>query len=76
MVQVRDHAESGTASAAASSCWFEGSPKFDHFLPVALLILVEFDPGVAVVAWHLRLIFDLGADNSLVVVGGGVQEVS
>jgi hypothetical protein len=76
MVQVRDHAESDTASAAAKKLLVEGSPKLDHFLPVALLIPVEFDPGVAVVAWHLRLILELGADNSLVVVGSGVQEVS
>jgi hypothetical protein len=50
----------------------QGSPEFDHSLPVPLLISMEFDPGVAIIARHLGLIFELGADNSLVVVGRGV----
>ena len=54
----------------------EGSPEFDHFLPIAPLILVQLDPGVAVVAGHLGFVFELRADNPLVVVGGGVQEMS
>jgi hypothetical protein len=54
----------------------ERRPAFDQRLPVAPLILMQCHPGVAIVAGHGRMLFQLRANDTLVVVGGGVQQVS
>jgi hypothetical protein len=51
-------------------------PQADQALPFAVLIAMQRDPSIAIVTRHGRFFLQLSADDSLMVVGGRVQQMA
>src|ERR1041385_1950557 len=52
------------------------TPKLNQVVPIALLIMMQYDPALAIVGWHCRMLLELRAHDTLVIISGGVQQVA
>src|SRR5208282_5665052 len=50
-------------------------PQVDQFSPVAALISMQSYPSTLLIAGHGRVIFQLRANDPLMIVGGGIEQV-
>jgi hypothetical protein len=52
------------------------APEIDQVRPEFVVIFLRVDPLVAVVTWKREIVSELGADEALMIIRGGVDQVT